>query len=220
MDYIIMCGGKYNEFEIPKHLTKINGERLVDRTIRLLKENGVENIYISSNDKRFDNVGVPRLEHFNDYEYNNGKIKGYWLNAFYPIKKPSVYIFGDVYFSENAIKTIVNYKTKGNILFGTGIAKNKFHENWGEPFAYIVNDYKDFFNGIEQVKRLWDKGKLKRHPIVWELYRYLNNLNVNKQYISDRTYVCIDDETMDIDSQKEVEELKEKLGGETNAICK
>ena len=54
MKYIIMCGGKYDLFTTPKQLTKINGEELVARTIRLLKENGIEDIAISSKDKRFD----------------------------------------------------------------------------------------------------------------------------------------------------------------------
>ena len=36
-----MAGGEYKDFETPKQLTIINGERLVDRTIRLLKKNGI-----------------------------------------------------------------------------------------------------------------------------------------------------------------------------------
>ena len=38
MKYIIMCGGKYDEFEKPKQLLEVNGEVIVERTIRLLKE--------------------------------------------------------------------------------------------------------------------------------------------------------------------------------------
>ena len=60
-----MCGGEYKDFETPKQLTIINGERLVDRTIRLLKENGIDKIYVSSNDSRFDSCDAPRLEHNN-----------------------------------------------------------------------------------------------------------------------------------------------------------
>ena len=37
MKYIIMCGGDYKDFKIPKQLSLIKGERVVDRTIRLLK---------------------------------------------------------------------------------------------------------------------------------------------------------------------------------------
>lgn len=39
MKYILMCGGNYKDkFETPKQLLKVNGEILVERTIRLLKE--------------------------------------------------------------------------------------------------------------------------------------------------------------------------------------
>ena len=39
MKYILMCGGNYKDkFEIPKQLLEVNGEKLVERTIRLLKE--------------------------------------------------------------------------------------------------------------------------------------------------------------------------------------
>ena len=47
-----MCGGYYEHFETPKQLTEINGETLVGRTIRLLKENGITDIYISGSEIR------------------------------------------------------------------------------------------------------------------------------------------------------------------------
>lgn len=207
--YIIMCGGTYSQFETPKQLALIKGERLVDRTIRLLRENDVTDIYISSNNPIFDTCGVPRLiNEKNNWKYETND-NDYWLDAFYPVTEPVVYIWGDVYFTDEAIKTIVNYKTKRDVLFGTGIAKNKWHENWGEPFAYIVNNYKAFFRGIEDVKKLYDKGRVKRQPIVWELYRYLHGLDINIQQITD-DYVCIDDGTIDIDHPLDIEELNRR----------
>lgn len=210
MQTIIMCGGVYKEFEIPKQLTKIKGERIIDRTIRLLKENGETDIYISSNNPMFDNCDAPRIENKNN-DYIRGE-KGYWLDAFYPTDEKVRYIFGDVYFTEEAIKTIVNYKTDKDVLFGTGIAKNELHENWGEPFSYIVNHPKKFHKAIQEVKRLYDEGKIKRHPIVWELYRYLNNLDINIQRVLDDTYVVIDDGTIDIDYPEEIKDLEKRSG--------
>ena len=100
MKYVIMCGGFYQNFrEVPKQLSVVNGERLVDRTIRLLKENGVEEIYISSNNPVFDTCGVTRLEHENSYRYDNDTLTGYWVDAFYPHFEDNTkvtYLFGDV----------------------------------------------------------------------------------------------------------------------------
>ena len=203
MKYVIMCGGTYSAFQIPKQLSEINGERVVDRTIRLLKENGADEIVITATDPRFDSCGVPRLVHKNDFSVIDGVCTGYWLDAFYPhfeADQKVTFVFGDVYFTDEAIKTIVNYQTDRNVLFGTSDAKNEQHENWGEPFAYIVNDYPEFMRGVEAVKKLQDEGKLKRTAIVWELYRFLNGLDVNRQEVLDDTYIVIDDGTLDVDT--------------------
>ena len=216
MYYVIMCGGQYQDFETPKQLTVINGERLVDRTIRLLKENGIDKIYVSSSDPRFDSCDAPRLEHSNTYKVKNGIQEGYWLDAFYPYFKPSdkaCFMFGDVYYTEEAIRTIVSIKCTKNTLFGTSDAKNEQHQNWGEPFAYKVVDYAEFMRGVDSVKEMQDNGLIKRTPIVWELYRFLNGLDVNIQQVLDETYVCIDDGTMDVDDLDKAEMVRKRFEG-------
>lgn len=213
--YVIMCGGEYEKFKTPKHLSVINGERIVDRTIRLLKENGIEDIVITSNNPMFDSCGVPRLEHTNTYKQINGKQEGYWLDAYYPFddEQKVCYLYGDVYYSEQAIKTIINYDNKKITLFGTSAAKNKYHNNWGEPFGFKVNDNKRFKNAIKEVKILQDKGRVKRMPVTWELYRYLNGTDINVQKVFEDTYICIDDETMDIDYPDDIKQMNDKLKG-------
>lgn len=216
MIYAIMCGGTYTVWKEPKQLARIGGERLVERTIRQLRENGCGAICITSNDPRFDELGVPRLQHFNEYTSVNGKISGYWLDAFYPHFDPEekvTFIFGDVYFTDDAIREIVNHQEdQKNILWGTGIAANEQHKNWGEPFAYRVNDYAAFMKGVQEVKAMQDAGQLKRQGLVWELYRHLNGLDVNtQQVLVGDTYFPIDDGTMDLDSPEKYEEVKKRF---------
>lgn len=212
MDYIIMCGGYYGNFNTPKQLSVINGERLVDRTIRLLRENGITNIYVSATDPIFDSLDVPKLRHNNSYEYRNGKIYGYWIDAYYPTDKPCIYLHGDVYYSEDAIKKIINLNPKVNTFIGNEIARNKEHKNWGEPFGWIVVDQNSFRQAIEDTKKLQDEGKLERgYAISWELYRVANNLDPNKMYINDDTYLSINDETIDIDAPSQIEKLDTKI---------
>lgn len=207
-----MCGGFYENFKTPKALTIINGEKLVERTIRLLRENGVENIYISANNDYFDYLGLPILKHENSYRYENGKIYGYWVDAYYPYDKPCVYLHGDVYYSDNAIKKIVNYNACYNTFIGNEIARNKEHKNWGEPFGYIVVNQLAFKDGIRLVKEMQDGGYLERgYGISWELYRVLNGLDPNKMYIYDNTYLSIDDETSDIDAPWQIKELDKRV---------
>ena len=120
---------------------------------------------------------------------------------------------GDVYYSEAAIKKIINLNPKVNTFVGNEIARNPEHKNWGEPFGWIVVNQDEFKKGIEETKKLQDEGKLERgFAISWELYRVLNGLNPNNQYINDDTYLSIDDETIDIDAPWQIEELNKKLG--------
>ena len=211
MKVIIMCGGVYDNFTIPKQLSVVNGETLVGRTIRLLKENGITDIYISSNDKRFDEY-APRLEHNNTFKVENEQVTGYWLDAYFPLEEPCIYLHGDVYYTENAIKQIINFKTDKNIFIGNEVAKNKEHKNWGEPFGWIVNNQDIFRKGIELTKYLQDIGRCERgYAISWELYRVLNGLNINQQYVLDDTYLSINDETIDIDAPWQIEKMNNKL---------
>lgn len=221
MIYVIMCGGTYTEFDYPKQLSVVKGERLVERTIRLLKGAGIQesDIKISSNDERFDEFGVERLENPNNkYKSVDGVTSGYWLDAFWPyftFGQKVTFLFGDVWFTEEAIRKIVaypkNFPGNKNVLFGTGLAANALQKNWGEPFAYVVNDYRTFMAGVRVVKALQDEGKLKRKAIVWELYRCLNGLDVNvQQVLVGDTFFIIDDGTIDCDEPARVKELNDR----------
>lgn len=210
--YIIMCGGTYNNFKEHKALTKINGEPLIERTIRLLKENGItKNIFISSNDDRFNKYGYV-IKHKNDYKYENGKHIGYWLDAYYPTEAPVIYLHGDVYYSEDAIKKIISLDPKVNTMIGNKWALNENHDKVGEPFGWIIVDQEKFRNAINECKELQDKGKIERgYAISWELYEVLNGYNVNDFIISEDTYLVIDDETDDVDYPEQIDILNKKV---------
>ena len=208
---IIMCGGRYDNFEKHKALTIINNEPLIARTIRLLKENGITDIYISASEKEFEKYGNV-LYHDNSYYFDGKEVHGYWVDAYYPTEKPCIYLHGEVYYSEEAIKKIISLNPKVNTFIGNEVARNKEHKNWGEPFGYIVVNQEEFRKGIEKAKELQDTGQLERgYAISWELYRVLNNLDPNKQYINDDTYLSINDETIDIDEPWQIESLNERI---------
>ena len=216
--YIILADSSVG-FKEPKQLSIINGEPIIKRTIRLLKENGVENILITSHDKRFDNLGVKRYEPKNNYyipDYSDyHKNKGYWLNAF-PIEllnEPICFLFGDVYYSENAIKTIVETPTKSTLFFCSYQNKDKrYIKHHDEPFAYKVVDYELFKKHIDIVKKMKDEGKCCREPIVWELYRSINGQDINVHKMTNN-YIAINDESCDIDTNEDIKLLNIIIGG-------
>ena len=206
-----MCGGNYKDFKKHKALSLIRGEVLVERTIRLLEENGVDNWFISTNDPNFDKYGNI-LHHENSFEVKDGKVSGYWVDAFYPTDKATIYLHGDVHYSEDAMKKILALNPKQNTLIGNEIARNPQHIDMGEPFGWIIVDQEKFREAIEKTKKLQDNGELARgYAISWELYRVMNGLNPNRMYIIDDTYLSINDETIDVDTPEQIEMVNKGL---------
>ena len=201
--YIILAKGGHKGFTEPRQLTKINGERILDRTIRLLKENGIKDIIVTGN---YTDIDAKVIDpEGNTYEYDTDK--GYWLDAFKGIIGNYTYIWGDVYFTDEAIKTIVETKVKENTLFCT----DEKVKGWNEPLAYKIVNKDKFEKSIETCKRMYDNGKAKRNPIIWEVYRIENGININKHILKDNV-IMINDETTDIDSPRDIAKLKYKIG--------
>lgn len=215
MTYIILAKGQHEGFKFNRQLSVINNERLLDRTIRLLKENGVKDILVTGD---YTDIDVPIYEcQNNTYDYNTGK--GYWLDAF-PLEildRPTCYILGDVYFSEEAIKTIVETETESTLFFCSYKNTHKdYIKPYDEPFAFKVVDTELFKEHIAKVKRLYDEGKTIRNPIIWELYRSINDIDVNK-HIMTKNYVAINDITCDIDFPIDILKIGFNLGGKQMA---
>ena len=222
MNYIIMCGGNY---EFQKPLVKINGETLVERTIRLLRENGIEDIYVSTNSEQYEFLDVPLLHHKNTYEHDVeiGQPKGCWLEAYYPTEEPTCYLHGDVFFSHEAIKQII--EAKGDLFICTCDGNDKRFKrhpmNTGgrEPFGYKVENQRKFREGIDYLISIQDEFYIK--PFSWHLYRYLNGLDlckkarsftkINNIFREDGNYLLINDYTRDVDTPGQVKALEEDL---------
>ena len=199
MKYIAMCGGSYPFWKTPKQLLEIDGEPIVARTIRLLRENGVEDIAISSNDEVFEQFGVPVLHHENTFvgrAYND--YDGYWCEAFYPTHDPACYIFGDVVFSPEAIKKIVETETDSIEFFASAPPFNRrYRKKSAEPFALKVENQGLLHYGVEMCIYLDRLGCFKRKPIMWELWQVIKGTPLN--IIDYSNYVVINDYTCDID---------------------
>lgn len=206
MKYIIMCGGTYKNWKVPRQLTPINGEPVIKRTIRLLKDAGVKDIAISSNDDRFGKFGVPILRHDNNfvgYETNGGC----WADAFFPTEEPACYLMGDVVFSPHAIDIIVGTETDGIEFFASA---PPFHQNyiksWAEPFAFKVVNQGLFRLAINFIRK--NETLFCRKPIAWELWQVIKGTPLNDIITN---YTVINDYTCDIDTPRDAELIMEVI---------
>lgn len=218
-EYIILADSSAG-FKIPRQLSEICGEPIIKRTVRLLKENGIEDIIITSHDKRFNNLGAKRYEpKYNDWNAENKT--GYWLSAF-PIElinQPICFLFGDVYYSEKAIKTIVETDTNSTKFFCAYNNTDKYYiKHHDEPLAYKIVDYELFKKHINLVKKLKDEGKCCREPIVWEVYRSIHGQDINT-HIMTTDYIAINDESCDIDTNDDIIKLNKVIGGMKMIKC-
>lgn len=209
MKYIIMCGGTYEEWETPRQLLKLHGEEIVARTIRLLRENGVEDIAISSDNPVFRKFGVPVLEHENNYiEADHNNITGYWVDAFYPMNFPVCYLLGDVVFSLQAIKTIVETKTDDIEMFASKPPFSVYYcKPWAEPFALKVVNTEHLKNAISLTKQYEDRGLFTRKAIMWELWQVIQAAPLN--WIDYNSFVAINDYTCDVDDLEHLKAIEE-----------
>lgn len=198
-----MCGGQYDRWTTSKQLSIVAGETVVARTIRLLRDAGVTDIAISSNNPGFDDFGVPVLHHENNF--GNG---GMWCEAFYPTDDPVCYIFGDVVFSPEAIKTIVSTDTEDVEFFASAPPFDEIYmKPWAEPFAFKVKNQKHFKESLLKVREL--KAKFKREPIAWECWQVIKGTPINK--IDYTNYTVINDYTCDIDGPRDIDKFNKIL---------
>jgi len=191
MKYVIMCAGKgerwNNYLGVPKHLIEINGETLLQRTTRLLKEYGVDYV-ITGNDERYSMYGKLIPQSCNDCE----------IDRFEEVTEPVCYLYGDVYYTENALKTIIETDTENVTFFGSE----------DEIFAVKIKDLELFYTHKNFIKSLYLTGQIDR-CIGWEIYRSLNNIPFKEHKITER-YVKILDGTDDIDFPEDYEKFKQK----------
>ena len=202
MKYIILCGSNHALINgTPRQLVKIGGERVLDRTIRLLRENGITDISITATDPAFDGIDAEVIQ------YDSS---GPWINAFPPIKEPTCFIFGDVLFSPAAIEKIVETDTDDIAFFASTppFAPN-YPKLWAEPFSFKVVNLQHFAESVLKIKELQASGAFHRDPIAWELWQVIKGTPLNN--IIYTNYVAINDYTCDIDYPADVEIMERLL---------
>lgn len=216
MKYIIMCGGKYKEIKEFRPLIKIDGESLVERTIRLLRELGIEDIAVSTglDETALDFLDVPVLKFNNSYNltsYNNGT--GYWCDAFYYTDEPVCYLMGDVYYSKDALRTIIDTPVNRIGFFGTDrpFARGYF-KPYEEPLAFKVEDQELLHEACDKFRSYQDMGRdkwpFRRLPMSWELAQIIDNVNLY-HFIKGPSFIGVHDFAVDIDYSYEAPELEQ-----------
>lgn len=189
MKYIIMADGKGNRWnnynDIPKHFIEINGEKIIERTIRLLHEYDAEaQVVITSHDERYDLKGATR------YEPKNNVLE---IDRFTAelIEDNIVFLYGDTYYTDDAVKTVTGTETDDIIFFG----------NEKSVVAIKVKDGELFRKHVDRVRNLFVQGKTEKCK-GWQVYRSFIGHKLDDTSIGPN-FIMLEDKTEDFNSPED-----------------
>ncbi|MCP3684950.1 MAG: NTP transferase domain-containing protein [bacterium] len=141
-----------NHLDVPKHFIPIEGEPLIKRTIRLLRERSIEGIHVVGPDD--DRYRIPYTDLFIPVKQGGGLDK--FLNSAELWNKEgrTLVIYGDVYFTDEAMDTIINYEEKEWRLFCSF--------NHGECFAqsFYPEHIEEHYKTLKNVAKMESDGGL------------------------------------------------------------
>jgi hypothetical protein len=212
MKILIACSGNGSRWDnymnIPKHLININGEILLHRTVRLIKkvsdlsEIPVEICIVSFEEGLYkvDETTLikPNIDSFHRNAYFGSPFlyvsKDWWSKD-----DVTVILFGDVYFTEEAMNTILKTTSSSYLFFGREKGSSITGGRWGEIFAisFVPEFHKKLCNVLDELKKMKDCGILQRF-LHWEIYRKLQSINLFEHRIKGN-FIEINDFTEDFD---------------------
>ena len=191
MKFVIMADGKgirwHNHLGIPKHLAEVNGEPIISRTVRLLGGLGAGEIIVTSHDRRYEFEGSRRHEPLN----NRLEIDRFTEEL---IEDDLCFLYGDTYYTESALKTIIAAKTDDILFFG----------NSKSIVAVKIKDSSLFRAHVSRVRELYIAGKLKKCK-GWQVYQSFAGQSFEEKPEPGEKFVLLDETTTDINTPEEYE---------------
>jgi hypothetical protein len=165
MRVVIMAAGDGHRWKnylgVPKQLAPVDGVPILHRTLMLLRNANIEDIYVTVREPGIlGNIRGAKEFVPTDSEYEIDRIWG----ARQLVNGPTLFIYGDAYYTEKAINTII-FGGEGFHFFG------RSHPSPTKPFGKIfgvrTNDY--VLSKAKKARELYHEGRLCR-CIGWELY--------------------------------------------------
>jgi len=202
---IILCAGEEerwrNYLGLSKHFIKIEGKQLIFRTIMLINKFKTEDtkIFVVGNDDRYEVVGsslfVPDK---NPHDAGADK----FLNSKYLWNNDgrTIVFMGDVWFSENAMKSIMEYNKKEWIIFARTAPSKITGSPFPEIFAqsFYQQHLKEHEENLHKIVNSFHQNKINR-CVGWEHYRCMIGLEPNMKHIVRNRIFEINDFTEDFD---------------------
>lgn len=187
-------GSRWGEYmDVPKHLIEVDGEPILHRTVRLLKQHVPEVWVVARDDERYRRhtgytMTVDPLSSDMDKFWSSRQL---WEGTH------SVLVYGDCYFTEQAIPVITQPVSEWTLFCRPGESAFTGGQ-YGECWAYSVpvRDQQWFTDRITWLAGAHSLGRLGRVG-GWELYRAMLNKPMHHEMYDH--FIEINDWTEDFD---------------------
>lgn len=198
MKYVIMADGKgrrwQNYMGLDKHCIPIDGETIMERTVRLLHEYDPEaEVIITSHNELLCVPGAVR------YEPKNNVLE---IDRFTAelISDNMCFLYGDVFYAEETVSRIVNDESDESVLF---------FGNEKSICAVLVRDGAVFASLVDEIRRRFLAGEINECK-GWQVYHLHAALPLESRKVGEH-FVFVSTLTCDFNAPEDYEQfLKEK----------
>jgi hypothetical protein len=197
---IIACAGgpgKWgNYLGVPRHLAPMDGEPLLHRTVRQLLAYPVDIHVTAPEPERYlipgTSLHVVTRPAPNEYVSS----RHLWCRD-----GRTVLLLGDVYFTDDAIATILGYDGPLWRLFGRAGPSAVTGSPWGEVFgsSWLPRHHAMLDEHLQQVALAFAYGHSRRFT-AWEVLRSVQRTPLNQHMVNPTWFGEIDDATDDLDT--------------------
>lgn len=200
MRYVIMANGKGRRWAnyggISKHAIPVNGETLLQRTVRLVHEADPNaEVFISSSNPANEVEGATRHAPI----HGSREIDRFCYEL---ICDNMCFLYGDTYYSEKSIQTIEDNPTPDLMFFGGKKTIN----------ALRIGDSSVVKGLLTTLNRMIDCGQIADAK-GWTLYHMFLGMPLDGKKIADRNFIMLDPATMDINSPADYQQFARTHAG-------
>ena len=194
MRFVIMADGQgtrwNNYMGVPKHLALVDGEPVIGRTVRLLREVADDpEVIITSHDERYEFPGAVRHEPENNI---------YEIDRFTAelVCDDMCFLYGDTVYDKDVLADIAASETDDILFYG----------NRKSVVAVRIGNAEFFRKHFDRVRNLFIEGEIDKCK-GWQIYQSVTGQNLTERPVIGDRFRVVDERTTDINTPEEYKNI-------------
>lgn len=194
MRFVIMADGQgtrwNNYMGVPKHLALVDGEPVIGRTVRLLREVADDpEVIITSHDERYEFPGAVRHEPENNI---------YEIDRFTAelVCDDMCFLYGDTVYDRDVLADIAASETDDILFYG----------NRKSVVAVRIGNADFFRKHFDRVRNLFIEGEIDKCK-GWQIYQSVTGQNLTERPVIGDRFKVVDERTTDINTPEEYKNI-------------